>query len=137
MQTSDSYFEDHLAPDDSVLLDCVLLAPFLPPRRIFSLALWDGPGAVFTGEVNRSDLLQNLLDFLLRYEGLPTAWATQMLKVHAHLLIWRDAGIAVGGNVERCANLLQIELARGGTPVDYRRRKSPCLRHCLVAPIIL
>jgi hypothetical protein len=45
LSTDDLYFEDHLASGDSVLPGCVRLATF-PPPRTFSLALWDGPGAV-------------------------------------------------------------------------------------------
>lgn len=56
---------------------------------------------------------------LLWREGLPTPWACHVLKVHTHLSIWGNAGIAErAGNVQRCADLSKIELAAACHPED-------------------
>src|SRR6185436_1115919 len=47
----------------------------------------------------------------VRREGLPAAWAFQVLEINSHLFIRWDSGIAARtGYVQRCANLLKIEL---------------------------
>jgi len=41
------------------------------------------------------------------YERLPTTWASLVLEINPHLLIWRNAGFALrAGDVERCQDLL-------------------------------
>jgi len=32
---------------------------------------------------------------LFRREHLPTSWASQVLEINPHLLVWRDAGAAM------------------------------------------
>jgi len=51
---------------------------------------------------------------LLWRESLAASLAAHVLKVHAHLFIWREAGIAVwAGDVQRGAYLLYVGFAAG------------------------